>query len=83
MSKNLHRQTKKELINTVQDYQEMVSEIEAILNALLYFEHPLHTKSGLLDIREIMNRYLLKENIKVEQIDDDTDIREREDHQCA
>ncbi len=60
MKKSLHKHTKKELVNVVQDYQEMVNEVEEILNALLTFDHPLHTTTGLLDIRAAINRHVHK-----------------------
>jgi len=53
MAKSLHRMTKAELISTVQDYQEMVSEIEEVINRQV--EKP----ESLLQIREIMTKYLM------------------------
>jgi hypothetical protein len=52
MAKSLHRMTKAELISTIQDYQEMVFEIEGLLNADV-------PKSSLaINIRQVMEKYL-------------------------
>jgi predicted metal-dependent enzyme (double-stranded beta helix superfamily) len=53
MAKSLHRMTKAELVATVQDYQEMVSEIEDIINGQVDKSEPL------LQIREVLNKYLM------------------------
>lgn len=46
----LHEYTKKELISIIQDYQEMVSEIEEIINDNL-------DNAELLIVRDIMMKY--------------------------
>jgi hypothetical protein len=46
----LHEYTKEELISIVQDYQEMVSEIEEIINDNL-------DNAELLIVRDIMMKY--------------------------
>jgi hypothetical protein len=50
MSKQLHELTNEELISIVQDYQEMVSEIEELINDNL-------DNAKLLDVRDIMMKY--------------------------
>ena len=53
--KPLHEQTKEELINCIQDYQEMTSEIEHEVNMTI--GRFVGIDPGR--IREIMNRWLL------------------------
>lgn len=50
MSKQLHEYTKEELISIVQDYQEMISEIEEVINDNL-------DNAELLYVREILMRH--------------------------
>lgn len=56
MDKQLHELTKEELISVVQDYQEMVSEIEEVLNSHNESEHGLHLCK--YKIRDILAKYL-------------------------
>ncbi len=56
MSKDLHDMSKEELISVVQDYQEMVSDIEEIINEVR--NKPQH----LLEIRDVIDKYLMGEN---------------------
>jgi hypothetical protein len=51
MDKQLTELTKEELISTIQDYQEMVSEIEEHINENLEDEK-------LLKVRDILDKYL-------------------------
>lgn len=53
MEKQLHELSKKELISIIQDYQEIVSEIEHKLNTSVNDNEFLH-----LDIRAILDKYL-------------------------
>ena len=52
MSDDLHDMTSKELISVVQDYQEMTSEIESVINSVR--DKPDH----LLQIRAIIMKYM-------------------------
>jgi hypothetical protein len=47
---DLKDHTKEELISIVQDYQEMISEIEEVINDNL-------DNAKLLDVRDIMMKY--------------------------
>ena len=57
MDKQLDEHTKEELISIIQDYQEMVSEIEHELNTNLDASEKGHTRLRL-KIREIMDKWL-------------------------
>jgi hypothetical protein len=67
MTKSLHQHTKKELVAIIQDYQEAISEVEEIINTLLISDHPIsdhpiHTATGLHDIRAAINRHVHKQD---------------------
>lgn len=57
MDKQLHELTKEELISVVQDYQEMVSEIEEELNINRDASEKGFEKLRLT-IRDILDKYL-------------------------
>lgn len=85
MKKSLHRHTKAELVSVVQDYQEMTSEIEEIINVLLQMDHPIHTLTGLLDIRSAIDRHIFKPDAEpgCVEVNRECDSSQREGHQCA
>jgi len=56
MDQQLNEHTKEELISIVQDYQEMVSEIEHELNSNNNSESGLHQTK--FNIRAILDKYL-------------------------
>lgn len=78
MDKQLHDLTKEELISIVQDYQEMVSEIE----------HEVNCESGLsqtkLNIRSILDKHLMGTSEQPTECDDcgikTSDLITKSDH---
>jgi hypothetical protein len=51
----------------IQDYQEAISEIEEIIDTLLISDHPIsdhpiHTATGLHDMRAAIDRYVHKQD---------------------
>lgn len=60
MGKELHLYTKKELISIIQDYQEMTSEIEEVINDAnrRNYKEDMPLSLDLLRVRNAIEKYM-------------------------